>query len=511
MHIGFLGLGAMGKPLAGNLLGLGHTVTVYNRTPGQAKALIALGAKEAATVAEAVMHAEVAITVLSDDAAVAAVVHGPGGLIQHLPPKGIHLCMTTIGIEASAQLASAHAQADQGYVAAPIFGRAQAAASRHIWFVAGGPEPQVNRCLPIFVALGRGLTRVGPKAALAHALKVGGNAITEALLEALPDILTSCEKAGMASTDYLRILNTEIFKSPMAGVLEGVVAPSTVEPPDLSLDYAANEMLTVLQASGLEVAPPMVDRPNAKQRGSAARGRGGEALLDPSRVTPLEAGLEGAVAPEPKAAPPVVIPSAIGARRLPKPKRPPDPKGVLPPRVEESRPAQTPVDAASVVPAPGKVAGIVAAPAPLLAPPLAPPPVAEDISSVPTPTKAVGFEEVHVPPPLDPSCAFTAMDGGDRVTLDLNGTSHFEVIKGQVWAWSQGKRYLTAWRSLGEVTLAFNHVLLLLIQRHVLLRPEAVLDLRTTFGGGAKAQVGETMVLDVSRAAAPRLKVLLGL
>lgn len=507
MHIGFLGLGAMGKPLARNLLGLGHTVTVYNRTPGQAKALIAMGAKEGATVAEAVMHAEVAITVLPDDAAVAAVVHGPGGLLQHLPPNAIHLCMSTIGIEASAQLASAHALAGQGYVAAPIFGRAQAAASRHIWFVAGGPEPQVNRCLSIFVALGRGLTRVGPKAALAHALKAGGNAITEALLEALPDILASCEKAGMASADYLRILNTEIFKSPMVGVLEGVVAPSTFEPPDLSLDYAANEMLTVLQASSLEVAPPMVDRPNGKQRGSGARGSEGEPVLDPSQANPLEASLEGAVAPGPKAASPVGIPSAVGARRLPKPKRPPDPKGVLRPQGEDSRPAPPPVDEAFVVPTPGKGAGVVEAPVP----PHILPPVVEDRSAMPTPAKAVDLAEAPAPPPLDPSYSFTAMDGGDRVTLDLNGTSHFEIIRGQVWAWSQGKRYLTSWSSLGQVALAFNHVLLLLIQRHILLRPEAVLDLRSTFGGGAKAQVDENTVLDVSRAAAPRLKVLLGL
>lgn len=103
------------------------------------------------------------------------------------------------------------------------------------------------------------------------------------------------------------------------------------------------------------------------------------------------------------------------------------------------------------------------------------------------------------------------MDGADRVALDLNGTSHFEEIKGQVWAWSRGKRYRTQWASLAEVTVAFHHVLLLLIHRHVLLRPEAVLELRTAFGGRARARVDGDLELGVSRAAAQRLKVVLGL
>lgn len=103
------------------------------------------------------------------------------------------------------------------------------------------------------------------------------------------------------------------------------------------------------------------------------------------------------------------------------------------------------------------------------------------------------------------------MDGGKEVRLTLEHTTHFEVVKGKVWAWSQGKCFETSWRSLVEVETAFKQVLFLLIQRHVLLRPEAVLDLRSTFTGGVKARVSETMELDVARSAATRLKELLGL
>jgi DNA-binding LytR/AlgR family response regulator len=103
------------------------------------------------------------------------------------------------------------------------------------------------------------------------------------------------------------------------------------------------------------------------------------------------------------------------------------------------------------------------------------------------------------------------MDAGALIKLDLNQTSHFELIKGRVWAWSQGQRYETNWKNLDDVELAFNHILFLRIKRHVLLRPDAVLDMRSTFGGGAKARVGDDLELDVSRSAARRLRELLGI
>jgi len=97
------------------------------------------------------------------------------------------------------------------------------------------------------------------------------------------------------------------------------------------------------------------------------------------------------------------------------------------------------------------------------------------------------------------------------VTLDLNRTSHFELIHGHVWAWSEERTYRTFWNSLDEVESAFHHVLFLRSKRNILLRPEAVLDLRPTFGGGAKARVGGSTEVEVGRAALSRLRDLLGL
>src|SRR5579875_1564137 len=125
MKIAFLGLGQMGLPMAANLAKAGHELTVWNRHP---KPLDAFAPKPrvAASVAEAVAGAEAALTMLSDDAAVEAVVHG--GLLDGLPPGAVHVSMSTIGIAAAERLTQQHRERGRDYVAAPVLGRPDVAA-----------------------------------------------------------------------------------------------------------------------------------------------------------------------------------------------------------------------------------------------------------------------------------------------------------------------------------------------------------------------------------------------
>jgi 3-hydroxyisobutyrate dehydrogenase-like beta-hydroxyacid dehydrogenase len=442
----------MGLPMARNLLGREHIVTVYNRTPGRAEALTALGAKVATTVAEAVRNAEVAITMLADDAAMNEVAQGPAGLLRHLPARGIHICMGSMGIEVSAALASAHAQADQGYVAAPVFGRPETAATRHLWILAGGPEPKVNRCRPIFEALGQGYTRVGPNPALAHAIKLGGNLLTIAMELAASEILPYAKKAGLPPADYLRLLNTAIFRAHvMDGYGSGSARPS-FDPEDRTLDLAASELLAQA-AKDLGADIPPADLLHARLQAASARGWGEQDLAELTRAFHVETGLEAP--PAPIQPPP------------PAPKAPSRPMSRTTSRAKESTTTQVP-------------------------------------KPVPVPVQAT-------PPRILAADRFTALEDKSPVTLDLNRTSHFELLHGQVWAWSEEKNYRTFWSSLDEVESTFHHVMFLRSKRNILLRPEAVLELRPTFGGGAKARVGANTEVEVSRAALSRLKDLLGL
>lgn len=101
--------------------------------------------------------------------------------------------------------------------------------------------------------------------------------------------------------------------------------------------------------------------------------------------------------------------------------------------------------------------------------------------------------------------------GEGHVFLDLRRTTHFEVEEEIVWAWSGGHRHRTSWTTLAEVDQAFPEAGLMRIQRHLLLRPEAVLGFKPLEGGRGSVRVGEGQDLEVSRTATPKLKDLLGL
>jgi 3-hydroxyisobutyrate dehydrogenase-like beta-hydroxyacid dehydrogenase len=103
MRVGFIGLGHMGSGMAANLVKAGHDVTVYNRSPAKTEALVALGAKAAANVAEA-CRGDVVITMLANDEAVASVALGPDGILASLPAGALHVSSSTISVALSEHL-----------------------------------------------------------------------------------------------------------------------------------------------------------------------------------------------------------------------------------------------------------------------------------------------------------------------------------------------------------------------------------------------------------------------
>jgi 3-hydroxyisobutyrate dehydrogenase-like beta-hydroxyacid dehydrogenase len=129
MQVCFIGLGHMGNGMAANLLAAGHALMVYNRSHAKAKALIRKGAQLAGTPADAA-RGDVVITMLADNHAVEQVVFGDHGILEALAPGAIHLSMSTISFALSERLAAAHREtAGQEFVAAPVFGRPDAAAA----------------------------------------------------------------------------------------------------------------------------------------------------------------------------------------------------------------------------------------------------------------------------------------------------------------------------------------------------------------------------------------------
>ena len=154
MKVGFIGLGHMGSSMAANLVKAGHEVTVYNRTASKARALVEQGASEARSLLDA-CAADAVVTMLADDGALESVVFGDRGLLAQLPNGATHVSMSTISVALSEKLAAEHARMRQRFVAAPVFGRPEAAAAAKLFIVAAGPADAVDACRPLFEAMGQ--------------------------------------------------------------------------------------------------------------------------------------------------------------------------------------------------------------------------------------------------------------------------------------------------------------------------------------------------------------------
>jgi 3-hydroxyisobutyrate dehydrogenase-like beta-hydroxyacid dehydrogenase len=281
----------MGDPMARRLAGA-FELTVFNRDMAKARPFEAIGAHVAGSVREAVEGAEVAVTMLSDDGAEEALAFGPGGLLEVMAPEAVHVSMSTIGIATSARLGEAHAEAGQGFVAAPVFGRPPAAASGQLWILAAGPDDQVARCQPLFQALGQGVFPLGGRASTAHAMKLAGNSLLVTAVEALSEAFAFGEKAGVAPETTLKILNTALLKSPLADAYGGAVVRGDFEPAGFALRLGLKDVSLALRAAEAYQAPlPIASLLRDRLLSAVARGYGDQDLAALSRISREDAGL----------------------------------------------------------------------------------------------------------------------------------------------------------------------------------------------------------------------------
>jgi 3-hydroxyisobutyrate dehydrogenase-like beta-hydroxyacid dehydrogenase len=215
--IGFIGLGRMGKAMATNLAANGCEVIANIRRPELRGPLASLGLHPTTDVAD-MFDCEFVITMLPDDAAAREVVFGrqtlgPPGLATGMTAGAIHLSMSTISPGVASQLAAEHLRHGQGYVAAPVFGNPDAAKARQLFIIAAGAAGDLDRCQPIFGALGQQTFRVGTDPATANLIKLAGNAMSAATLEILGEVLALARKRGCDPEQLLAVLTGTMFGS----------------------------------------------------------------------------------------------------------------------------------------------------------------------------------------------------------------------------------------------------------------------------------------------------------
>jgi 3-hydroxyisobutyrate dehydrogenase-like beta-hydroxyacid dehydrogenase len=140
--------------MAANLLKAGHVMTVYNRTPAKAKTLIAQGAKAAGSIAET-CRGDAVVPMLANDEAVENVVLGRDGVIVNLLRSALHISSSTISVALSRHLTEEHARKGQRFVAAPVFGQPDLAATGQLFVVAAGEFYRGRSSEPLLEAVGQ--------------------------------------------------------------------------------------------------------------------------------------------------------------------------------------------------------------------------------------------------------------------------------------------------------------------------------------------------------------------
>ena len=257
MKVGFIGLGHMGGGMAANLLKAGHEMTVYNRSPAKAEALVAQGARLAVRVADACGGPAV-MTMLANDQAVEEVVFGDGGVLASLPRGAIHISSSTISVALAERLTAAHAAQDSHFISAPVFGRPDVAAAGQLMVIAAGASDAIDEAAPFLEAIGRQTSIVSEIPATANLVKLSGNFLLASVIESLGEAMALIAKAGIDRRRYLDILTSTLFDVPAYRIYGAMIAEGRFEPAGFAAGLGQKDIrLALAAADALNVPMPL--------------------------------------------------------------------------------------------------------------------------------------------------------------------------------------------------------------------------------------------------------------
>lgn len=291
MHVGFLGLGAIGTPMAAHLARRGP-LTVWNRTASRATAFAARhGAVAVATPREAAA-ADVVITCLSTSGDVASLLDGPDGLLAGLRPGTLFLDCTSGDPATSRRTAERMSARGIAFADAPVSGGTNGAETGTLTVMVGADDATFARARPVLEVFGQRIAHVGPVGA-GDALKAVNNALLAVNILAAGEGLATLAKAGVAPRTALAVLNASSGRSFVSEVLvpERVLTGTWPRTFRLALlDKDVGIATDLLGQTG--VAGPVLELAHALL--AAARAELGEAAdyLDPIRLTERQAGVE---------------------------------------------------------------------------------------------------------------------------------------------------------------------------------------------------------------------------
>jgi len=256
MKIGFIGLGALGTPIAINLQESGHMLYVYNRTKSKTQPLTSKGAVACESIAALAKECKIVFSIVSDDAALKSISEGEEGLIRHLEKGSIHISMSTILPQTAKDLAELHSQEQQHYISAPVFGRPEAAAARKLNFVYSGDQAIRSEIEPLLQNAGAtGVWDFGNDIMAANTVKLCGNFLIASALEAIGESVQLAQKSNVDPQKMWGFLSQTLFNTPLYQNYSNIVIQQKFTPPAFTAKLGLKDMKLVLEQAGIAQQP----------------------------------------------------------------------------------------------------------------------------------------------------------------------------------------------------------------------------------------------------------------
>jgi len=293
MKVAFIGLGQMGHGMAHNLLQAGNQLTVWNRSREKGNDLVSAGAKLANSPADAVRDAEVAFTMLADDAALEASVFGEHGLMQALPKGAVHVSASTISVALSGRMNHAHREHGQHYLAAPVFGRPDAAQAARLVVVVAGAREAIERCQPLFSVIGQQTFVMGDEPTMANVVKLGGNFLIGSVIESVGEAVALVRKYGVDPRQFVDLLTGTLFAAPVYKIYGGLIVDQKFDPAGFQLKLGLKDVRLALAAGeSMNVPLPVASLIRDQALAAIANGLGDKDWSSLSQMAAHNAGLK---------------------------------------------------------------------------------------------------------------------------------------------------------------------------------------------------------------------------
>lgn len=273
--IGFIGLGNMGMAMAKNLLEAGYHLQVYNRTVSKAEELDKTCTTICQTPAQAADGVEILISMLSEDEVLNETVTGADGILKTFRAGAVHISMSTIAPDTSESLYKLHKNSGSNYIAAPVFGRPDAAAAKKLFICISGDAEAKEIAMPVLECLGQRVTDFGKKVGGANVVKVSGNFMIMASMEMMAEAFTLAEKNGLDRLQVAEFFGSSLFNAPIYQNYGRLIANKQFTPVGFKTRLGLKDARLAVKLSQSSVTPmPTVSLVHNRLQSAVAKGWG---------------------------------------------------------------------------------------------------------------------------------------------------------------------------------------------------------------------------------------------